>query len=306
MAKTGITVNRINLGITNSYIDEIRVARRLSPNTVESYSRDLRKLTIFSTSLDKRLDQLNRSDLEEFTRQQMGSGLAARSVARCVATVRSFYRFLVTDGQVRRNPADELRAPRSWPALPKYLTLDDIDRLIQHPDTTLPIGIRDRALIEVLYATGMRVTELVFLRLQDVNLSAGYVTTIGKGSKERLIPLGRMAVQWVKRYCESARKELLRGKKSSKLFLNARDGRGLTRVGFWKILRKHAIGAGLHGDISPHVIRHSFATHLLDRGADLRSIQTLLGHSDLSTTQIYTHVQEARLRAIYDSFHPRT
>lgn len=305
MSKKPTTISRINLEITSCFLDEIRVARRLSPNTVESYKRDLKKLTVFSSLSKKRLDTLNRSDLEAFVRQLMGSGLAARSVARCVATVRSFYRFLVTDGQVLANPADELRAPRSWPALPRYLTFDDIDRLIQQPDTTLPIGIRDRALIEVLYATGMRVTELVFLRLQDLNLSAGYVKTVGKGSKERLIPLGRMAVQWIQRYRAVARPELLRGKKSLKLFVNARDGQGLTRVGFWKILRKHAIGAGLHGNISPHVIRHSFATHLLDRGADLRSIQTLLGHSDLSTTQIYTHVQEARLRDIYDSFHPR-
>ena len=177
--------------------------------------------------------------------------------------------------------------------------------MIAQPDTATPVGLRDRALIELLYATGMRVSELVSLRPDDLNLKAGYLTCMGKGSKERLIPIGSAAVDWVQRYTAAARPALLGGRVSPRLFVNARGGNGLSRVGFWKLLKKYAVQAGLSRDLSPHVLRHSFATHLLERGADLRSIQTLLGHADLSTTQIYTHILEARLKAVYDEFHPR-
>ena len=293
-----------NAALAEAYLDELRVARRLSPNTVESYARDLTTLQTFAGAMPTRLESMSRTDLEAFVRELMASGLSPRSVARRVACVRGFFKFLVRDGHLKSNPADDLRAPRAWPALPKFLSCEEVDRLIDQPDTSTSIGLRDRALIELLYATGMRVTELVSVRPTDLNLRGGYLVCIGKGSKERLVPMGSQAVKWVERYMDTGRPSLLRGGDSSSLFLNARGGQ-LGRVGFWKILKKYALHAGLSRDLSPHVVRHSFATHLLERGADLRAIQDLLGHADLSTTQIYTHILEARLRAVYDEFHPR-
>ena len=205
-----------------------------------------------------------------------------------------------------RSPADDVLPPRAWPALPKCLSTEDVDRLIAQPDTTNPLGIRDRAMIEVLYATGLRVSELVAIRAADLHIDAQYLTCVGKGNKERLVPIGEQATAWAQKYEREVRRELAAGRPlrtSPRLFLNARGG-PLSRVGFWKILKNHARRAGLP-EVSPHVLRHSFATHLLDRGADLRAIQTMLGHADLSTTQIYTHVLEARLRTVYDRFHPR-
>ena len=297
-------LSRPNAALTDAYLDELRTARRLSPNTIESYGRDLMSLLRYADGKRKRVVALSRSDLEALVRERMASGLSPRSVARLVAGLRGFFRFLVRDGHVRRDPAEDLHAPRAWPALPKFLSCDEVERLIEQPDVATPIGLRDRALIELLYATGMRVSELVSVRSSDLNLRAGYLTCIGKGSKERLMPMGRPAVLWVRRYAASARFELLSGRECPCLFVNARGGR-LTRVGFWKILKKYAARAGLPRDLSPHVVRHSFATHLLERGADLRSIQDLLGHADISTTQIYTHILEARLKAVYDEFHPR-
>ncbi len=200
-----------------------------------------------------------------------------------------------------------MRPPRAWPALPKCLSPEDVDRLIAQPDTTVPLGVRDRAMIEVLYATGMRVSELVGIRAIDLHADGQYLTCVGKGNKERIVPIGEQATAWVQRYQRDVRHELAArragARSSPRLFLNARGG-PLSRVGFWKILKNHARGAGLPS-VSPHVLRHSFATHLLERGADLRAIQMMLGHADLSTTQIYTHVLEARLRTVYDRFHPR-
>jgi integrase/recombinase XerD len=288
----------------DAYLDHLRVERRLSAHTLDSYGRDLRALAEFTGRRGKAIEALSRQDLEAFVRQLMASGLAPRSVARAVACVRGLYRFLVLDLRCSSSPADDLHAPRSWPALPKFLTLEEVDRLIAQPDTSTPRGLRDRALIELLYATGMRASELVGLRPSDVNLEAGYLTCTGKGDKQRLIPIGEEAAGWVRRYLDDGRPSLLKKAAAARLFVNARGG-GLSRVGFWKILKRHGRAAGLPADLSPHVLRHSFATHLLDRGADLRAIQMMLGHSDLSTTQIYTHVLAARLRVVYDRFHPR-
>ena len=287
------------------FLDDLRVSRRLSPNTILAYAHDLDRLVAFATRQDRRPEALDRHDLEAFVRHLMSSGLSPRSVARVVACVRGFYRFLVLDGHLPGSPADDLRAPRSWPALPRFLSLDEVDRLLAQPDVNTPTGVRDRALLELLYATGMRVTELVTLQVDDLKLDAGFLTCLGKGSKERVVPMGRFAVDWVRRYLASARPALLKTRTSSYLFVNARGGPTLSRVGFWKIIKKHGRQAGLTQDLSPHVLRHSFATHLLERGADLRMIQTLLGHADLSSTQIYTHILEARLKAVYDQFHPR-
>jgi integrase/recombinase XerD len=234
----------------------------------------------------------------------MSSGLSPRSTARAVASVRGFYRFLVLDRQLDASPADDLRAPRAWPALPRFLTLDEVDRLLAAPAVGTPLGPRARGLSELPYVTRARVSELVGLRPADLNLEAGYLTCTGKGGKERLVPIGDQAVEWVQRYARDARTKLARGRASARLFLNARGG-GLSRVGFWKVLKAHGIRAGLPRGLSPHVLRHSFATHLLDRGADLRAIQMMFVFDDPATTEIYTHVIDARMRAVYERFHPR-
>jgi len=290
--------------VIDAYLDHLRVERRLAAHTLESYARDLSALTAFAAGVDRSPEHLDRSALEAFVREQMTRGLAPRSVARLVAAVRGFYRFLVLDRRLESSPADDLRPPRAWPALPKYLSLEEVDRLITQPDVSTPLGLRDRAMIELLYATGLRVSELVELRVADLHPDEQYITCIGKGSKERLVPMGAQAADWVDRYRSTARKVLLKGRSSPRLFVNARGG-SLSRIGFWKILKRHGQRANVPRMVSPHVLRHSFATHLLENGADLRAIQLMLGHADLSTTQIYTHILEARLRTVYDRFHPR-
>jgi integrase/recombinase XerD len=289
----------------DTYLTYLRDVRRMSPNTLESYARDLARLAAFAESRSVGVDRIDRRDLEAFVRAQMTEGLSPRSVARLVACVRGFYKFVAVEQKLPNNPADDLRAPRAWAALPKFLGMEEVDRLLAQPDTSTPRGLRDKALIEVLYATGLRVSELIALRAGDLNLEEGYLTCIGKGDKQRMVPLGTDAIEWVRRYVRDGRSALLRKKTSPWLFVNARDGGPLSRVGFWKVLKAYGKAAGLSRPLSPHVLRHSFATHLLERGADLRMIQVMLGHADLSTTQIYTHVLEARLRMVYDRYHPR-
>jgi integrase/recombinase XerD len=291
--------------LVDAYLSHLAVERRLSPNTVESYGRDLSQLSAAAAALERSIDGLDRRSIEEVVRQMMGAGQSPRSVARAVACFRGFYRFLVVSGHRQDNPAVDVRPPRAWKTLPKFLSIDEVDLLLRAPDTTHPRGLRDRALIELFYATGLRVSEMVSLRQHDLNLESGYLTTMGKGRKQRMVPIGDEASSWLKRYLEDGRPALLKRRASPKLFVNARGGAGITRVGFWKILKTYGKSAGLPRTLSPHVLRHSFATHLLERGADLRAIQMMLGHSDLSTTQIYTHILDARLRAVYDKFHPR-
>ena len=292
--------------MVDAYLTHLTVERRLAANSVESYARDLSLLAGFAAGRGAGIDTLARPDLEGFVRDLMTEGRSPRSVARAVACYRGFYRFLVVDGTLEASPADDLRPPRAWKVLPRYLSVEDVDRLIAQPDVSTPRGVRDRALIELLYATGMRVSELVALRPPDLNLDASYLTCTGKGDKQRIVPIGDEAAGWVRRYMREARPVLLGRRTSPRVFVNARGGGpGLTRVGFWKILKAYARQANLTRTLSPHMLRHSFATHLLERGADLRAIQMMLGHADLSTTQIYTHVLEQRMRAIYDRFHPR-
>jgi integrase/recombinase XerD len=293
------------LHLIDAYLSHLAVERRLSSHTVESYGRDLSQLAETAAGLGRPVERLDRRALEQNVRVLMGEGRSPRSVARSVACIRGFYRYLVLAGHRQDNPAGDLQSPRAWKTLPKFLSMEEVDRLLQSPDTTQPRGVRDRALIELLYATGLRVSEMVGLRRQDVNLESGYLTCTGKGRKQRLVPVGDEAAAWLTRYLTEARPVLLKRRASPQLFVNARGGAGLTRVGLWKILKAYGKQAGVGSTLSPHVLRHSFATHLLERGADLRAIQMMLGHSDLSTTQIYTHVLEARLRAVYDKFHPR-
>ena len=298
---------RVTSGSVAAYLDHLRIERRLSAHTIESYGRDLTALVSFANAADRPVDHLDRQALEAFARAQRTHGLSPRSVARSVAAVRGFYRFLVLERQIERSPADDLQPPRAWPALPRFLSIEEVDTLLTQPDLSTPLGLRDRAMFDLLYATGMRVSELVGVRAADLHLDEGYLTCIGKGNKERLIPIGDEAADSVRRYARDGRPPLVAGAKGRaphRLFVNGRGG-PLSRVGFWKIIKRHGAAAGLPRTLSPHVIRHSFATHLLERGADLRAIQMMLGHADLSTTQIYTHVLEARLRAVYDRFHPR-
>ena len=289
----------------DAYIVYLRDVRRMSANTIESYARDLAALAEFAEHRELAVESLTRRDLEAFVRSQMTKGLSPRSVARTVATVRGFFRFLALERKLDESPAADLKAPRAWPGLPKFLDLDEVDRLLAMPDVSSPRGLRDKALLEVLYASGMRVSELLAVRPGDLNLEEGYLTCTGKGDKQRIVPVGQHAADWLRRYLRDGRPALLRQRSSPWLFVNARDGGPLSRVGFWKLLKAYGLEAGITHDISPHVLRHSFATHLLERGADLRAIQVMLGHADLSTTQIYTHVLEARLKAVYDRYHPR-
>jgi integrase/recombinase XerD len=293
----------------DAYFNHLRIERRLADHTLESYARDLRELSAFARDEASSIERLDRGALEAFVRSLMTRGQAPRSVARAVASIRGLYRFLVLDGRLDKNPADDLRPPRAWPALPTCLSLEQVDELIAQPDASTPLGLRDRAMIEVLYATGMRVSEVIAIRAADLHLGEHYLTCIGKGEKERIVPIGEAATAWVERYQRQGRPALVRkrgatAKSLPPLFLNARGG-PLSRVGCWKMLKSHGARAGLPSTLSPHMLRHSFATHLLERGADLRAIQMMLGHADLSTTQIYTHVLQARLRAVYERFHPR-
>ncbi len=291
--------------LVDAWLDHLRVERRRSPLTLDSYARDLEQLRRFAAGRGCPVEALDRHALEAFVRELMGRGLSPRSVARVVSSTRGFFRYLMVRRQLEVNPAEDLQPPRAWAALPTFLSVEEVDRLLQLPDVATPRGLRDRAFIELLYATGLRVSELVALGASSLNLEGGYLTTRGKGAKERLVPIGDEAVSWVARYLREGRPRLLRGRTSPRLFVNARGGTGLSRLGVWKILKGYAKTAGLSRRLSPHVLRHSFATHLLERGADLRAIQMMLGHADLSTTQIYTHVLEARLRAIHERYHPR-
>lgn len=263
-------MTRRHLPPVDAYLTHLTVERRLASNSIESYGRDLALLGRFAAGQGGQVEALSRADLEQLVRDLMGEGRSPRSVARAVACYRGFYRFLVIDGRLDTSPADDLRPPRAWKALPRYLSVEDVDRLLAQPDVTTPRGLRDRALIELLYATGMRVSELVGLRPADVNLDASYLTCTGKGRKQRIIPIGDEAANWVRQYIQQARRTLLGPRSTPLLFVNARGARaGLTRVGFWKILKIYARQAGLNASLSPHVLRHSFATHLLERGADL-------------------------------------
>jgi len=289
----------------DGYLRHLEVSRRLAPNSLEAYSRDLVRLAAFAEKTGTPIESLTLADLEAFVRSLMTSGLSPTSTARHVAAVRGYFKFLRLNGTIAANPADDLRSPRSFKTLPKFLSAEDVDALLAAPDVTATRGLRDRALIELLYATGLRVSELVGLRTADVRLTEGFLKTLGKGSKERIVPIGDEAANWVGKYLKDARPQLTKKREVPWLFLNNR-GQRLSRVGFWKALKRYGSKAGIRGSLSPHVLRHSFATHLLDRGADLRAIQAMLGHADLSTTQIYTHVLEARLRQVYDRFHPRS
>jgi integrase/recombinase XerD len=289
------------------FLDYLRVERGLAANTVEAYARDLTKFSRFLETKRWGPEQAGPAGIREFlsvlNRQRLGS----RTIARQIVALRHFYRYLRREDFIASNPTENLESPRIWSVLPKYLSPEDIEALLAQPEVDDPLGIRDRAILEMLYGTGLRVSELISLRMPDVHLEAGYVRALGKGNKERIVPAGQMAVAAVEKYLSGPRAKLLGPRTSAAagyLFISRRGGK-LTRQAVWLLLSRYGRMAGLRQRITPHLLRHSFATHLLARGADLRSLQMMLGHADVSTTQIYTHVVTERLQEIYQRYHPR-
>ncbi|MDL0419063.1 site-specific tyrosine recombinase XerD [Caldifermentibacillus hisashii] len=289
------------------FLHYLIVEKGLAENTIQSYRRDISAYLIF---IEKKLqitdiNHVTRVHIMQFLSCLKDEGKSARTIARHIASIRSFHHFLILDKIVDHDPTVHIETPHPELKLPKVLNTDEVDTLLNTPDLTTTLGLRDKAMLELMYATGMRVSELVNLNINDVHLSLGFVRCLGKGNKERIIPIGKMATEALKEYLEKARPKLINHKnKTDSLFMN-HHGQRLSRQGFWKILKQMAVKAGIEKELTPHTLRHSFATHLLENGADLRSVQELLGHSDISTTQIYTHVTKTRLKDVYNQFHPR-
>ncbi len=285
------------------YLAHLAVERNLSGRTLEAYGRDLGRFVHWLEEHDLQLKNVERSTIRAYLGERRDGGLSARSAARLLSSLRGFFRYLAREGVLPSDPTADLHSPSLWHTVPHVLSAEEVELLLAAPDTSTPLGLRDRAMFETLYATGLRVSELVGLRLGDVRLDPGFVRVLGKGRKERLVPLGRSAVRWIGSYLEESRPVLDRTGRTE-LFLNFRGG-PLSRQGFWKILRARGLAAGIRSHLSPHVVRHSFATHLLEHGADLRAVQMMLGHASLTTTEIYTHVARERLQRLYDAKHPR-
>lgn len=287
------------------YLDHLRVERGLAANTIDAYALDIRRFLDYLA--EKQLggpEAAERSHFMSYMLRLNSSGLGARSRARALSALKNFYLFLVKEGFVTRNPAADFDPPKSVVYLPQTLSPEEVDALLASPDTGNPSGLRDKALLELMYATGLRVSECVNLETAHANLEAGYLRTMGKGSKERLVPMGDEARNWIKRYLTEARPVLLKNRHCPFLFLNRR-GTGLSRQYIWRKIKEYGLIAGIRKKISPHGLRHSFATHLIEGGADLRAVQMMLGHSDIATTQIYTHVTRERLKKIHHQYHPR-
>lgn len=292
----------MNANLLKKFIDYLAVEKGLAQNTVESYTRDLHKY--FSFMKAKQPDDLVQKDVVAFLAHLSSDGIAVPSAARSLAAIRGFHKFLLIDKLATTDPTVNIETPHGWKRLPKTLAAADVDSLLNQPDLTTPIGMRDKAMLELLYATGLRVSELVGLTLRDINLERGYLVVMGKGSKERAVPLGEVASVAVQEYINSGRPSLLNNTESDYLFISSQR-RGITRQMFWERIKFYTKKAGITKNVSPHTLRHSFATHLLDNGADLRAVQAMLGHSDISTTQIYTHVSRERLKKIHEQYHPR-
>lgn len=291
-----------------SYKNYVKVEKGLAANTLAAYGRDLRKLQVFAEKRGLTLERITREHIVEFLGDLYRQGLDSRTVARHVVSLRNLFRFALTEGVLTVDPTLNLESPKIRRSLPVYLRMEDVDRLLNQPDESTAVGLRDRAILEVLYSTGLRVSELSTLKVSDIEMRMGCLRCIGKGDKERLVPVGRRALAAVQKYLAKSRPALLGGREGAKtspwLFVN-RFGNRLSRVAIWRLLTVYGRRAGIRARLSPHKLRHSFATHLLERGADLRSVQLMLGHADISTTQIYTHVMEERLKQVYKAHHPR-
>lgn len=291
--------------LVDTYLIHLKVERGLAENTLESYRRDLTKFVGYLRRQGvNALGKVERREIMSFMEDLHSNGKAAATISRNLAAIRSFYNFLNLENLVDKNPSTELDSPKIPKRLPNIMTVSQVARLLEQPDGKDPSGLRDKAMLELLYATGIRVSELVDLNTLDVNLDMGFLRCLGKGSKERIVPMGKKAIECVYTYLLNGRGKLIRDSREEAVFVNI-HGRRLTRQGFWKILKKYVHQAGFVGDITPHTLRHSFATHLLENGADLRAVQEMLGHADISTTQIYTQVTAIRLRDVYQQYHPR-
>lgn len=291
--------------LIDHFIHFLAVEKGLATNTLHSYQRDLvAYVTYLREAGVTSIEESTRVHITGYLMELQEKGRATATLSRNLASIRSFYQFLVRDNYLAKDPSIHLETPKIEKRLPKVLSIQEVERLLEGPDMRQPAGIRDKAMLELLYATGIRVSELVQLQCSDVNLDMGFVKCMGKGSKERIIPLGKIAIDVVRHYLEKARPRLLKDKTEHALFLN-HLGRQMTRQGFWKLIKKYAAKANIRTEITPHTLRHSFATHLLENGADLRSVQEMLGHADISTTQIYTHVTRTRIKDVYAKTHPR-
>jgi len=290
----------VDRNFIKEFLTYIQVEKGLARHTLESYKRDLQRLNAWARHNKKQITELTRSDLRKWIASLSREGLAPPSIARAVSATRGFFKFLMLDGHIRSHPAEDLDTPQRFSYLPKFLTEDEINRLLAAPDVATEEGIRDRAILEIMYATGLRVSELIGLKQVDIDLLAGLLVCHGKGNKERRVPLGKSAIHWLQQY--AAVKAGYGRQTLPHVFLYR--GRPFTRQLAWSMIKRHAEKAGIK-DVSPHTLRHSFATHLLQHGADSRSVQALLGHSDISTTQIYTHITDMHLRSAYDRHHPR-
>jgi integrase/recombinase XerD len=289
-----------------SYLEFLQLEKNAATNTIESYSLDLgRYVQYLEAQRVTSLEGIKSRHVTSFLAMLREIGLSARSISRGFSAIKSFHKFLVADGVTAQNPTENIDSPKRSRTLPDVLNQDEIDAILRQPNTAEVLGTRDKAILEVLYATGLRVSELVSLTQSNVNLSEGIVRVFGKGSKERLVPIGRVAQKWVTAYLSSARQALAaKGTGRDALFLNAR-GKPLTRMSVWNIVRRYTRAAGIDKEVHPHTFRHSFATHLLEGGADLRAVQEMLGHADISTTQIYTHIDREYLKEVHKTFHPR-
>ena len=292
--------------LLETYFDYLTVEKGASPHTLEAYSRDLIRFANFMVGREReRAETVTPEDVMAFISDLRGSGLAANSVNRSLAAIRGFYKFLLKQGCKVVSPVDHLLRGKAWMRLPDVLSPQDMNRLLEQPGLANSTAVRDAAILELMYAAGLRVSELVNLSMNSINWQAGYVIVMGKGRKERVVPVGRSSYDLLRRYVEEARSDLVKGKPSNILFLN-RSGRLFSRQGLWKLVKKYARSAGLEDKVHPHTFRHTFATHLLEGGADLRAVQVMLGHADIATTQIYTHVTRERLKAVHKKFHPRS
>ncbi len=285
------------------FLDYLAVEKGLAKNSLSAYRVDLRHFGHWLADQKLELERVERLNIVKYFQALRGAGISARSVARALAAIRGMFRFLVAERHLKNDPTENLENPKLWTTLPKSLAPQDFEALLAAPDRETPEGLRDRAMLELLYATGLRVSELIHVKIENIVMDAGFLRTIGKGSKERIVPFGDMARDAIVAYIENARAHFAKDP-DPHLFLSNR-GRPMSRQSFWMKIVKYARDAGIATHISPHVLRHSFATHLLENGADLRSVQMMLGHSDISTTQIYTHVSRARLQRMYETFHPR-
>ncbi|HEX9164176.1 MAG TPA: site-specific tyrosine recombinase XerD [Thermoanaerobaculia bacterium] len=285
------------------YLDYLTVEKGLAKNTLSSYATDLRRFEAYLEEKELDLEGVERIDIVRHFQSLRSAGISARSVARALAAIRGMFRFLVAEKHLKHDPTENLENPKLWTTLPKSLQPPEVEALLRAPDRTTPDGLRDAAMLELLYATGLRVSELIHVKIEDLVMDAGFLRTFGKGSKERIVPFGDAARDAIVAYIEQGRPAFVK-RADPHLFLSNR-GRAMSRQSFWMKIVRYARKAGITSHISPHVLRHSFATHLLENGADLRSVQMMLGHSDISTTQIYTHVSRARLQRMYEQYHPR-